>query len=176
LSLDNASSRSKLAIVLDTGALIAKYYRLLPKNNVLVYTVQSAVEEVVDRENREALLEAMQLGLINVVEPSREYLNKVREKAREIGGIHRLSMVDVDIASIALQLASMRYHVVVITDDYELQNLLLYMNISFKPLRTRGISEFRKYRAYCPVCGYIPGSPMEDECPLCGSRIKRKRI
>lgn len=67
------------------------------------------------------------------------------------------------------------YEVVVITDDYELQNLLLYIGVGFKPLRTRGIAELRIYNAQCPTCGYIPGKPDETRCPLCGGDIKRFR-
>jgi len=70
----------KKAIILDTSALIAKYYRLLPRNIFEVYTTENAVREVIDRENREALFEAIDLGLITVSNPGLQYVEEARKR------------------------------------------------------------------------------------------------
>lgn len=169
-------SQKKLIVILDTGALIAKYYRLLPRPLVEVYTSVGAAMEVIDRESREALEEAINLGLITLATPSTSSIKSVEEASRQIGCLHKLSRVDIEIAALALQLSRSGAKVVVITDDYELQNLLLYMGIDFKPLRTAGIRELRVFEAFCPVCGYTPAKPSEEICPFCGSKIVRKVV
>ncbi|MEM1696395.1 MAG: nucleotide-binding protein [Desulfurococcaceae archaeon] len=162
------------AIVLDTGALLAKYYRLLPRRRVELYTSTSNVDEVIDLENKQALEEAINLGLVKVVKPEKKYVEKATAIASSTGSIHKLSRTDIDVAALALQLVDNGANVVVITDDYELQNLLRSVGISFKPLRTTGIRALKLYRSFCPVCGYVPSSPSENICPLCGSKIIRK--
>lgn len=165
----------KTAVVLDTGAMIAKYYNLLPKSKIDMYTTESAVNEVLDYESRKSLVDIVDLGYLKVTTPGQRSIEVVLEKALEIGSIHKLSHTDIEIAALALELSYNYPRVVVITDDYELQNLLLYMGIGFRALRTRGISELRVFSAYCPVCRYVPGKPGEEKCPLCGSMITRRK-
>ncbi|MGC8983106.1 MAG: NOB1 family endonuclease [Desulfurococcaceae archaeon] len=133
--------RSKTAVVLDTGALLAKYYRLVPRHLVDLFTTSYNISEVIDLENKEALKEALELGLISVVDPHGPYLEEVEKLAKQTGSIHKLSKTDLAVAALALQLVSAGREVLVITDDYDLQSLLLSLGIKFKPLRTRGIKE-----------------------------------
>lgn len=167
-------SISIIQIILDTTGLLAKYYRLLPRHVFKAYTTRSAVEEVIDEENRSALEDAIESGLIEVLEPSQEFYRRALEEARRVGEVSKLSRTDLEVASLALMLRD-RGRVIVITDDYSLQNLLLHLGVSFKPLRTMGIRDMRRYIEYCPTCGYVPAQPGEKTCPLCGSPLARRR-
>lgn len=162
-------------MVLDTGALLAKYYRFIPRVGVDMYTTPSAVCEVKDPENRAALVEAVDLGFVKIIAPSQPHVSVIMQAAVKIGSIHKLSSTDLDVAALAVQLRGSYSEVVVVTDDYELENLLLYLGVSFKPLRTPGIRELRVFAALCPVCGYVPGKPGEETCPFCGISISRRR-
>jgi len=167
---------SKIAVVLDTGALLAKYYRLLPRTGVDIFTTSSAVIEVRDLENRQALLEAIELEVIRVLDPENRYVSTVLLAAKNTGSLSKLSQTDVQIAALALMLRDKYSDVVVITDDYELQNLLLSLKISFKPLRTRGITRLITYSVYCPLCLYTPSNPGETSCPFCGVPLVKRRL
>lgn len=171
----NTSSNGKIAVVLDTGALLAKYYRFLPMSTVDAYTTLSATDEVKDYENKTSLREAIDLGLLKLATPDQHYIEIALQSAIKMGCIHKLSKTDLDIVALALQLQGLYSNVVVITDDYELQNLLVYLRVSFKPLRTTGIHELRVFVAQCPICGYVPSKPGEEMCPFCGVKILRKR-
>lgn len=171
----STSSSRRVATILDTGALLAKYYRFIPKPNIDMYTTPSAVGEVKDPENRTALSEAIDLGFVKAVAPQQPHVNAVIQAAVKIGSLHKLSKTDLDVAALAVQLRSSYSEVIVVTDDYELENLLLYLGVSFKPLRTAGIRELRVFVARCPICGYVPGKPDEGVCPFCGVEISRKR-
>lgn len=127
-------------------------------------------------DNKQALEDALEIGLINALSPSKSAIDKVTRIAKSIGSIHKLTDTDMEIAALAYELINNGFEVIVITDDYELQNLLLYMGVGFKPLRTRGIVELRVFKAQCLICGYIPGRPDEARCPLCGGDIKRIRV
>ncbi len=171
-------SRKEIVLVFDTSAFIAKYHLQLPKYLVKIYTVRRVVEEVRDSESRKALELGINAGFISIVEPRDKYRNIVKEHAMRIGEYISLSKTDVDVAALALQL-SREYDggkVIVITDDYALQNLLYHLKISFKPLRTMGIRRIREYIVYCPNCGYVSSSGDEEVCPICGSKLVKKII
>lgn len=166
----------KLIVVFDTSAFLAKYHLQLPTYIAEIYTVPRVADEVKDQENRMALEFGVESGIVKVVEPDERFRRKIIMKAREIGEHVSLSKTDIDVATLALQLKTRYRRVIVFTDDYSLQNLLYYLGISFKPLRTKGIRRIRRYRVYCPICGYIPANASEDICPICGSKLVKKRI
>lgn len=170
------SPSGRIAVILDTGALLAKYYRLLPRTGVDVFTTSLAVSEVRDAENKQALMEAIEMGIIGVVDPEKRHVELTIRVARDVGSLSKLSLTDIHIAALALMLRERYESVVVITDDYELQNLLYNLKVSFKPLRTRGITKFIAHTVYCPLCHYIPSSPGEVTCPFCGVPLVRRRV
>ena len=175
MSSQRGLSDSRLAVIGDTGALLARVYYMLPSYKFEFYTTSACFKEVKDAENREALLNALELGLVKVVDAGDEYISMAVEEAKSIGELGRLSEADLSVIALALELAGKR-NVVVLTDDYSLQNTLHHLGLSFKPVRTEGIKQSFRYREYCPVCGYVPGKPGEKTCPICGSPIRRIRV
>jgi len=165
----------KLYVVLDTSALLAKYYMHLDPLKTEIYTVKRAVDEVKDSENREALEVGLSIGRVRVIEPRKSFVERVLRAAWEVGERAMLSVTDVEVAALALEFKERGFKVLVITDDYALQNLLLHLNIAFKPLRTTGIRRPRKYVVACSVCGYVSADPSESLCPVCGNPLSRRR-
>ncbi len=168
-----SGSGKRKAFVLDTTALIAKY-QLLYHGGADIYTVKECVEETRDRESREALELALSIGRIRIGEPGDEAYRRVEEAAKRLGEHVALSETDKRVAALALELAERYGRVVVFTDDYSLQNTLLELGIPYKPLRTEGIREPRRYVLFCPVCGYRSPRGDEDTCPVCGARLARR--
>lgn len=127
----------KRAIVLDTTGFLAKIHLQIYDSEI--YTTKSVVDEVRDIENREALNLGLDIDRVKVLNPSIETVKQVYRLAEELGLNNKLSETDIEVASLAKEL-SREYNVVVFTDDYSLQYLLVKLNILFKPLRTRGIT------------------------------------
>ncbi|MEM4481133.1 MAG: PIN domain-containing protein [Desulfurococcaceae archaeon] len=175
MSTDSRYSNKELAVVLDTTALLAKYYRFAPRLSADILVPIGVVSEVKDAENRLALEEAINLNIVEVISPQKGFKEQAFKLAQSVGCLHKLSSADLEVVATSLEVQRKYAKVIVITDDYELQNLLMYIGVSFKPLRTRGISELRVFAAYCPVCKYVPSRPGEETCPLCGSKIIRAR-
>jgi len=168
-------TNKKIYVVFDTGAFLAKYHLQLDPSRTTIYTVPLVIDEVCDKENREALEIGLDIGRVIVVKPNEKYIEKVVEKALEIGEYISLSKTDIEIAALALEL-SRKGRVVVITDDYALQNLLLHLDIPYKPLRTTGIKSARKYVVVCKRCGYTSTNREERICPICGYELVKKSI
>ncbi len=169
--------RGDRVYVLDTTSLLAALP--LQLYNAILVTTPSTISEVRDRENFEKTNLSLSIGRIKILKPEKSYVDIVREKALAIGE-HTLSNTDIEIAALALQVSKeCREHedieVVVMTDDYSLQNLLSHIGLEFMPLRTKGIREKRRYIVICPACGYRAKSISEKYCPVCGTKLVKRR-
>lgn len=160
-------STDKTILVLDTAGLLSKIQLQMYSSDVELYTAPSVVEEVRDRESREALEISLGIDRVRIIQPSIESVAFVSKTADYLGYMSRLSKTDIEVASLAYELKK-SYRVTVITDDYDLQNLLLHLGIEFMPIKTRGIKERKVSRNKCKICGY-PLSSGIDNCPVCGN-------
>ncbi|AEM38909.1 Nucleotide binding protein PINc [Pyrolobus fumarii 1A] len=161
-------------MVLDTTAFLAGLPLML--YGVRLVAPPSVIEEVRDDESRSRLETAMLLERVEVVKPREKYKWRVKRAAVKVGVHGSLSETDVEVAALALQLKEEGLEVEVVTDDYALQNLLASLGVSYRSLRTRGISRLVRYILVCPACGYTSRRYGERRCPVCGAPlVKRPR-
>jgi UPF0271 protein len=80
---------------------------------------------------------------VRVEDPKHSFVSKAVEVARRHGVLERLSKTDLDVLALALQLSSQGYDVVVLTDDYVLQRILIELGLGFRPVKTRGVEKKR---------------------------------
>ncbi len=157
------------AYVLDTTAFLAGLP--LQAGDALFYTVPGVLEEVRDSESRARLETALSIGRVRVVAPPPEAVRRAIEASEALGEHGSLSRTDIEVAALALHLRGEGLEVVVVTDDYALQNLVAQLGLAFMPLRTRGIRGGRRYVLRCPACGYVSRRYGERWCPVCGTRL-----
>ncbi|RUM47944.1 MAG: hypothetical protein DSY37_00945 [Hyperthermus sp.] len=133
-----------LILVLDTTAFIAKLPLYSPPIGVKQYTTSLVIEEVKDRESLEALNTITELGRVSVTDPSPSYVERVREEAKRLKMLRKLSSTDISVVALALELKERGQggggEVVLVTDDYAVQALASHLGLKFQPIRTRGIS------------------------------------
>lgn len=104
---------------------------------------------------------------LEVVEPSENSLEKVREKSGEIFS----PTSEEDEQALAL---AMDKSIVLVTDDKALQNLALHLGVDFDSFNTDKVTEKREWRKVCENCG---SKVSTLPCPRCGSRsLRRKRV
>jgi len=159
-----------LVYVVDTTALLAKWVLMVPST---VYTVPQVIAEARDQESRQATETAIELGRLRVLEPPPAAVKEARDAAHQLGLHLSLSETDIAVAALALHLAGKNNDVVMVTDDYALQNLATSLGLRFMPLRTRGIREKRSYTVKCPACGFTSSEPGLRLCPRCGTPLRR---
>ena len=138
------------------------------------YTVPEVLQELRDFHAR-LVLEAASTQL-RVQEPESRYIERVRRFTKDRGFLRKLSTTDLKLLALAAQL---RHHnpgsrVVLLTDDYTLQNVAALLGLQFRPLIRSGISRVKRRLIYvCPVCGVrCPGT----RCPRCGSKCQPKLL
>lgn len=154
--------------VIDTSGFIVDI-RLPPTS---IVTVPAVVDEIIDRNTKLRFDLLHDAGLL-VDLPYKEYKDIVRSTSISTGDETVLSDTDIDILAKALEL-SKRSTVILITDDYAVQNVAAILNIKYQPAATSGIKKKIKWELRCTGCGSVARSG--TECPICASEIKRYRV
>jgi len=139
-------------------------------------TTPKVIEEVKDPESRLLLESLISAGKVRVMVPSKDSIEKIKEKALETGELGELSDADIEILALAYELKGELF-----TDDYNLQNIATLLGLKFRTLK-KGIKKVIKWRYVCVGCGKkFETQPPDDVCPDCGSKVrllpkkKRKR-
>jgi UPF0271 protein len=128
-------------VVLDTTALIfLSDFSSFEK----AYTVQEVVEEVKDRLT--AMKLSAMLEKLKVLEPDKEFVEKIKELAKETGDFEKLSEADIKIIALAKQLGANRVVCVLISDDYNVQNVAGHSGITCVSVFNPAIKRLIKWR------------------------------
>jgi UPF0271 protein len=145
--------------VLDANVLIHSRGQFPYSKIVVPLSVKTEVKSELSRMKMEKLD-------IETRNPSKEFLEKVRQKSREINS--PTSEQDEGALALAIQ-----ENILLVTDDKALQNLALHLEVEFDSFNTDKVSEKREWKKVCENCGKeVSGA----KCPRCGStRMKRKR-
>lgn len=125
-------------------------------------------EEIRDIESRIFL--RISTPKISVLPPKEQYIKEVKEESGKSGELSKLSEADISLLALALQFSREESgRVIVVTEDYAIQNYCSLYGLPFKSLRNRRISEERIVMKRCKGCGLH--YPVKfSECPSCGSK------
>jgi len=159
-------SQNSSSSALDAGA----FYAGIPFLSSGKYCTTPAVfDEVKHIKSSQGAIEALlEAGSLEVIDPSKASIEKIKSAAKKTGDYPRLSQADISIVALALELKT-----TLVTDDYAVANVATTLKIPVQSTSGKGISETRKWISYCSACGKAFGQT-EKECPLCGNRLKRK--
>jgi UPF0271 protein len=130
-----------------------------------LYTTPSVIAELRDLPAK-CRYEKLSADGLQVIPPSRESAERVRVAARTTRDSPVISGTDRDLLALAIDLGA-----VICTDDFAVQNVATELGITVHPLLQRPAKKIVwKYR--CSGCGrYFETG---GECPVCGSKIRRK--
>ncbi|MBP2030564.1 UPF0271 protein [Methanohalophilus levihalophilus] len=150
--------------VADTAVFINRY-----RKNAPFVTVPGVVEELRSRESSIEGLLAIESGA-RVEQPDPETVAEIHQMAKNTRDIEELSGTDIDILAKALEY---RDKAVLLTDDYAVQNVALLLGIEVKPVSQKKIKDRIIWGKRCIGCRRKFDSG--DECPVCGSALKKTR-
>ncbi len=131
-------------------------------------TVPSVVEELRDESARTT----MELMDVRIEPPLESFKKEVRSKAGMTRDSEELSKTDIDILAKALEY-SRKEETVLVTDDFAVQNTGIQLGINVMPAGQRKIKDILLWEKQCIGCKRR--FPEGDECPVCGSPMKKKR-
>ncbi len=105
--------------------------------------------------------------------PSNDSLGKIMEISKKTGDIDRLSLFDIEILAIAFDENKEKdVEVVILTDDYSIQNIATIIKIKYISINQKGITKKFKWNNRCRGCGKKFKSNIRI-CPICGSHTKK---
>jgi len=159
--------------VLDSSAFIFNFSISL---SAIAYTTEEVIQEVSRNRFVQLKIDAYILqGSLKVLIPPSEYLSKVSLATADTADLKVLSKTDLSIIALALYLKeNMDKELVLITDDYSLQNIAYVLGIKFKSMTVKGITKEIKWMIYCPACGKVVKDSKMSICPICGHQLRRK--
>lgn len=104
--------------------------------------------------------------------PSKEAQTTVKQTAQETGDDRRLSVADIEIVALALDINKKPdQEATILSDDYSIQNVASTLNIKFQGFLQKGITKKFKWVSRCPGCGK-QFNEIKKICPICGTATK----
>lgn len=131
-------------------------------------TVYEVLEEMKSGQASIEFDKMVRLGLA-IVQPDSKYV-KVVDGAIESTN-DKVSVADKMVVALALHYKNKGKNVVVVSDDYAVQNLSKHLGLEFMPLAQKGIKQKFTWLKKCKACGKRI-EPNEDVCHICGSEAK----
>jgi len=150
--------------VMDSSAIFQR--KAIYKNMI---TVPEVVSEVIDEQSSVYL----SVKNLKIEEASASCLKKIERIAKRTGDIYKLSDTDLKILAKALDEKEKGNDVILVTDDYAIQNVAKKIGIKFESVIQKGISKEFNWIKVCKGCGR---RLTDDICPICGSEAVIRRI
>ncbi|MEM2935673.1 MAG: hypothetical protein QW231_00660 [Candidatus Bathyarchaeia archaeon] len=170
------TTRKRRAVILDASAFIAGFdpFSVAGKQ----YSVPAVERELIENSmpwiRFKTAVDGKKLRLRT---PKAFFLNRVKEASRGVGDALLLSEVDLQVLALALEQKEAKYHPVIVTDDYSIQNVANQISVEFASLATFGIRYRLQWIRYCPACyRKYPSDYRAKNCRVCGTELKRKPL
>lgn len=165
---------SKQVYVLDASAI---YNGVLGQNIVgFKYIPECVLSEIRGMLRGEAIIEeALLYEDLKIISPNKSSLLKIKKHAEETGDIQELSQCDLSVIALAMDLTLQKNITVILSDDYDIQNLASHIGLLFKGIHWKGITTIHKYQWICPACG-ANSKQKRTHCLECGTEMVRKTI
>ena len=148
--------------VLDTSAILARKMNISSPEYV---TTQSVMNEI--RLGKIARLTDYSSGILAVMEPKPESVERVRMAASRTGDLAELSPTDIDVVALALDL-----NIGLISDDYAIQNVSRFLGIGTSGADLKEIGKEITWKYRCTGCGKVYARNVGN-CSVCGHSLKR---
>jgi len=153
-------------IVLDSCAFLSQNH---PEGKLA--TIHEIEDELINRQSKQYFSNLVEKGL-KLIEPGGKSEVHVQNKASETGDLDVLSNPDLKILALAYEIEG-----TIISDDFAIQNVALYMGLKYLSCNGNQIKELRKWKYKCSACNFVTTNKTES-CKVCGNkdifRIKSK--
>jgi len=162
------NKKKQKVYILDTSAFLSG--KPINLNESEIVTTPGVFQELKpggrDHQSFQFLLEK---GL-NIYSPSKESIDQINIVSEKTGDKNRLSNQDKEILALALEMDKGK-DVVIITDDYSIQNMAHVLKLKFENISQKGITKKFKWDCQCLGCGKKFKEDIKT-CPICGAGTK----
>ena len=128
------------------------------------YTVEEVKNEIKDFKSKALFT----IAEVKIGEPEKESIEIVKKFAENSGDIGVMSKTDIKIVALAVD-----FEGIVVSDDFDIQNVCQGMGIDYKSASGKKISyEFRR-KLYCDSCKKVREG---KKCHVCGEELRPKIV
>ena len=132
------------------------------------FTTPLIFEEIKHIKKEQGVINALiESNRLKIIEPEREFVVRVQQKASQTGDIQSLSDEDVSIIALCLQLSGE-----LVTDDFAISNVAKHLNLKVNPVMTSGIAKVKDWIYFCSGCHKTFSGI--SHCPICGNKLARR--
>ncbi|MEM0466142.1 MAG: nucleic acid-binding protein [Candidatus Thermoplasmatota archaeon] len=161
----------KQCFILDTSAILSGIS--LNLGDGLMVTTPKISQELRPGGRSYRTFEMLLGKGLSIQQPSSESLCIVQKAIKKMGETHRLSDADCEILALAYDIKNQgTYAVILLSDDYSIQNIASELHIVFQSVSHQGITKKFKWNYRCPGCKKTFTTAVEI-CPICGTQTKR---
>lgn len=162
----------KKVFVIDTSAILSG--KQFDDSDVFLITSSLVANELSEGGRDFRRFEYLRAKGLEIHDPSKKSVNFIEKIARNKGEDQRLSKADIQILALAVDVRDQwEKPVVILSDDYSIQNIAAFIDIDFASLNQKGITKKFKWVRQCLGCGKIISKSV-DACPFCGSPVSYK--
>lgn len=155
--------------ILDSTA----FYSGIPyQGNGRYYTTYQVLEEVKHQSVGSSLIHSR----VTVTEPSPESVERVKTIASQTGDLTALSMTDVSLIALALDLSKSGGRTSLISDDFAIRNVAEVLGLPLSETNIRGEWKKITWMLYCKGCGKQYTNPKLTTCIVCGTPLTKKAV
>lgn len=170
----NTKKNKQKTFVLDASAIFNGIFAQKLLGNKLV--TECVIYEIQGMLRGEVFLEQIsQRNDIIQTNPTQNATQEIMKIASETGDISELSPCDIEIIALAYELKQSGAETILITDDYDIQNLADHLGLKFRGIYWKGITHIHDYYWLCIGCG-AKSQEKRTHCIECGSEVRRKTI
>lgn len=161
-------------IILDTTVFIRLDFPALIESkdfsHIEFKTVPSIIPELKDFRSKTNFNLMKESGLLKIQEPEAKILHKLIRKIRSIDPQTTLSLVDIDILALTIELNGS-----LMSNDLKIQNIAAHLGIPIKTLGGKRIDYLERWHLKCRSCGRISEVDSKS-CNHCGGHLKKIRM
>src|SRR3989338_6542929 len=136
--------------LLDASAIIAE--PSLDLNEKLI-TTSKILDELKSMETHNLALHALMTQQLEIHDPQQKSIDKIESLALKKGFKTKLSIQDKELIALALELSRKKHDLIVLTDDFSIQNFLAILKIPFESIHGKGIEKIMEFSLNCIGCG-----------------------
>lgn len=153
--------------ILDASA----FYAGIPfRSSSEYYTTSLVYDEIKHiKKNHDAIGTLIETNRLKIREPDNKATDTAIMAAKNTGDFTQLSKQDISVIALCIEMDGQ-----IISDDYAVSNVAKNLNLKISSVMTQGIEDVGRWIHYCPGCRINHNNG--NECPVCGTRLKRKLL
>ncbi len=160
----------KQVFIIDTSAILSG--KPINIDNVIIVTTPAVSDEFSPGGRDFRTFELLKEIGLAIHAPSKDAIDCVKKTAQETGDNRRLSLADIEIVALAIDINKKPdQEATILSDDYSIQNVASTLDIKFQGFLQKGITKKFKWVSRCPWCGK-QFNEIKKICPICGTATK----